>query len=204
MTSNSNYVLSCHELSLIKIQPFLAMALPPKKTFLTFVQSFLQFPVCILQHLKALFLKFNGICCRSRKGSHAKLFFFFFSSLFNERERKKYRLGSVLTWCLLIVEYFCIQDLTFQLMVGKARALVLYSESAFPVLWSGRKRWLESRVGVCRAAYMFRCAPLPVFHVAAHANLGIAFRFCVLCYNNLFSPTWGIFHLGVWVFGLYI
>lgn len=44
--------------------------LPLKKhAFKLFCNAFLWFPVSILQNLRALFLKFNGICCRVKKGS---------------------------------------------------------------------------------------------------------------------------------------
>lgn len=45
---------------------------------------------------------------------------------------------------------------------------------------------------------MFRCAPLPVFHVAAHANLGIAFNLCVPRENDLLMITGGIFKFAFW------
>ena len=115
------------------------------------------------------------------QGKEATWSIFFSLSLQLKGKGKKNHLSSVLTLCLLIAEHFCIQDLTFRLMVGKAWALVLHSESAFPVLWSGRKRHCRAGPVCAVSRSVFRCAPLPAFHVAAHVNLGIAFNFCVLC-----------------------
>lgn len=51
-----------------------------------FCKAFLWFPVCILQNLRALFLKFNGICCRVKKGS---LFSLPLSNKGNVKKKKK-------------------------------------------------------------------------------------------------------------------
>lgn len=71
-----------------------------KHGFKLFCKAFLWFPVCILQNLRALFLKFNGICCRVKKGS---LFSLPLSNKGNVKKKKEKPLSAALTLCLLIV-----------------------------------------------------------------------------------------------------
>lgn len=62
------------------------------------------------------------------------------------------------------------------------------------VAWKEERAAMRTRT----SESTFRCAPLPVFHVAAPVNLGLAFKFCVPRSNDLLIITLGIFKFAFW------